>query len=119
MTDKRFQWSKFRNGKDEQFVVRSDDWQEFQKDIQNVMDRFFDFAAEMEAAQEDPMPTDEEIASAKLEQEPKQNTLAKNTGFCSDHQVQMKTNKNGKFYHREFANGKARFCNGYGWGDWS
>lgn len=39
--------------------------------------------------------------------------------YCDMHQVEMKKNKNGKYYHREFVAGQgARFCNGFGYGEW-
>ena len=39
-------------------------------------------------------------------------------GFCRKHIIEMKKNKNDKWYHREYKENKTRFCNGYAWGDW-
>ncbi len=40
------------------------------------------------------------------------------TKMCDEHNLPMKKNKNGKWYHREYKEGKTRFCNGYNFGDW-
>lgn len=99
MTDSRFQWSA-SNPIGEIVVVRSDDFNELKVDVSAVRVWFSGKSGSPVSK-----PALETTTEAQV---------------CKEHNVPMKKNINGKWYHREFEAGQGvRFCNGFQWSDWT
>ena len=103
MNEAKYQWSMSKPS-GEILVVRSDDFNDFKLEV-SVAKLWFEGHLHESPAKE-VEPASEATTGAQ--------------SVCKEHNVEMKKNVNGKWYHREFEAGQGvRFCNGYTWSDWT
>ena len=98
----KFQWSVFLNGKEEQVVIRGDDWEQFVLDVEAVKGEFL-------KKEKLPFPDDIDI--------PEDTSLdeAVEKNICPIHKIVMteRQGQYGTFYsHWDKEKG---YCNGKGW----